>query len=183
MPDDPGIIPKSAILQSVSTEAGGFYTTITTIASTFLGASLLFIDKLLLTGTIVTVIVLAISWVSLVTSIACIARVRFLNLKSGQLALMESYDAAGAIDTQSWKYSTSAQWSLILGMAALVVVGLMNVNNLIKKENTAMTNPNNTTPRPMEKTIPYGSLKPGTTPVQTPAQTPVSTPPINQPSK
>jgi hypothetical protein len=176
MADDPNVVPRSAILQSITTEASGFYTTITTVASTFLGASLLFVDKFLTAGTTFSLIMLAVSWISLVASIASVARVRFLNLKSGQLALQDKFDAANAIDIRSGRYSTSAQWCLIVGMAALVIVGLANVNTLGKKENPTVSNPNSGVPRKVEKTIPYGSLKPNTTPVQTPAQTPAQTP-------
>src|SRR5690242_16036699 len=94
MADDPNVVPKSAIFQSVTTEAGGFYTTVTTVASTFLGASLLFVEKWLLSASILTMFALAVCWVSLVTSIVCVARVRFLNMKSGQLALVDKFDEA-----------------------------------------------------------------------------------------
>jgi hypothetical protein len=187
MADDPNVVPRSAILQSITTEASGFYTTITTVASTFLGASLLFVDKFLIAWTMSSLVVLAVSWVSLVASIACVARVRFLNLRSGQLALQEKFDAAAAIDTQGGKFSTSAQWCLIVGMAALVVVGLANVRNLERKEDTV--NSPSRPPQPTEqKSIPYGSLKPNTTPAQSPSQTttqtPASTPqPTSQPKK
>ncbi|MBZ5727925.1 MAG: hypothetical protein LAP87_23390 [Acidobacteriia bacterium] len=188
MADDPNVVSKSTILQSITTEASGFYTTVTTVASTFLGASLLFVDKFLTVGTTFSLVVLAVTWISLVASIGCVARVRFLNLKSGQLALQDDFDGASAIDIRSGKFSTSAQWCLIIGMAALVAVGLANVNNLGKKENPTVSNPNSGIPQKVEKTIPYGSLKPNTAPVQTPAQTstpaPVSTPlPKNQPKE
>jgi hypothetical protein len=188
MADDPNVVPKSAIFQSVTTEAGGFYTTVTTVASTFLAASLLFVEKWLVAGTVLTIMFLAVSWIALVTSIVCVARVRFLNLKSGQLALVEKFDAAEVIDVQSWKFSTMAQWSLIVGMAALVLVGLVNVTNLGKKENANVNN-NSGNPQPIERTIPFGSLnKPATTPAQAPtpapSQTPGSTPtPTNPPNK
>lgn len=175
MPDDLNVVSRSAILQSITTEASGFYTTVTTVASTFLGASLLFVDKFLIVGTAISLAVLAVSWISLVASIACVAHVRFLNLRSGQLALQDKFDDAAAIDTRSGKFSTAAQWCLMVGMAALVVVGLANVNNLGKKEN-AVNNPNVVCLDKLDKTIPYGSLKPTTTPVQAPAQ------PSTQPS-
>lgn len=187
MADDPNVVSKSAILQSITAEASGFYTTVTTVASTFLGASLLFVDKFLALGTAFSFVVLAVSWISLVASIACVARVRFLNLKSGQLALQENFDGAAAIDIRSARFSTSAQWCLIVGMAALVVVGLANVNNLGKKENPTVNDPTSGIQN-VEKSIPYGSLKPNTVPVQTPTQTsptaPVSAPlPTKQPKK
>jgi hypothetical protein len=181
MADDPNVVSKSTILQSITTEAGGFYTTITTVASTFLGASLLFADKFLTAGNAFALAALAVSWIALVSSIAFVAHVRFLNLKSGQLALQEKFDASDAIDKKGGKCSTLAQWCLIVGMAALVAVGLANVNNLGKKEGTTMNNPNSNASQNLGKTIPYGSLKPNSAPVQAPAQTspaaPVSAPP------
>jgi hypothetical protein len=187
MPDDPSIVPRSAILQSITTEASGFYTTVTTVASTFLGASLLFFDKFVSTRTTSSLVFLALSWVALVAAIASVARVRFLNLRSGQLALQDKFDAAAAIDIQGGRFSTAAQWCLIIGMAALVVVGLMNVSNFNQKD-SAVDNPNSTPPQKMEKTIPYGSLRPNTTPAQPPAEAPTPTPaspppPTSQPKE
>jgi hypothetical protein len=187
MADDPNVVSRSAILQSITTEASGFYATITTVSSTFLGASLLFFDKFLITRTTFSLVSLGVSWIALVTSIACVARVRYLNLKSGRLVLRDDYDGADAIDIQSGKLSASAQWSLIVGMVALVIVGLANVNNG-KKENATVNNPNSGPHQKVEKTIPYGSVRPNTAPVQTPAQTPTPAPPstpqpTNQPKE
>lgn len=187
MPDDPEVVSRSAILQSITTEASGFYTTITTVASAFLGASLLFFDKFLIARTTFSLVLLAVSWITLVASIACVARVRCLNLKSGRLVLRNDYDSADAIDNQSAKLSTSAQWCLIVGMAALVIVAIANVNN--RKENLTVDNPNSNSTQHLERTIPYGSLrKPDTAPVQTPEQTSTQTPaspppPTDQPEK
>jgi hypothetical protein len=191
MPDDPNEVSRAAILQSMTTEAGGFYTTITTVASTFLGASLLFFDKLIIARTTLSLVLLGVSWISLVISLACVAHVRYLNLKSGRLVLRGKDASADALDTVSYRYSNVAQGSLIVGMAALVIVGLANVNNLGRKE-TAVNNPNSSSPQTEQKTIPYGSLnKPDAVPVQTPAQTttqtqtPASTPQptTSQPNK
>lgn len=188
MADDPNVVPKSAILQSITTEANGFYTTITTVASTFLGASLLFFDKLVIARTPLSLVILGVAWVALVAAIASVARVRFLNLRSGRLALQDKFDDAAAIDIQSGRCSASAQWCLIVGMVGLVIVGLANVNNLGKTENPTVNNPNSGIPQKEERSIPYGSLKPSTPPVQTPAQTPTQTPastpqPTSQPKK
>ena len=189
MADDPSVVSRSAILQSITTEASGFYMTVTTVASTFLGGSLLFLDKFVTARTTFSLTLLAVSWIALVGSISCVARVRYLNLKSGRLVLRDDYDSADAIDAASYRYSNLSQWLLIVGMAALVVVGLAVVNNVGRKENATVDNPNNTSVERMEKTIPYGSLRPNTvpaqqTPAQTPTQAPVTTPqPTTQPKK
>jgi len=176
----------------MTTEAGGFYATITTVASTFLGASLLFFDKFVIARTTFSLVFLGVSWTSLVISLACVAHVRYLNLKSGRLVLRGKDASADALDTVSYRYSNVAQGSLIVGMAALVLVGLANVNNLGRKENAVHDPSRPSSPQTEQKTIPYGSLnKPDTAPVQTPAQTttqtqtPASTPQptTSQPNK
>src|ERR1017187_28536 len=141
MADDPNVVSRSAILQSITTEASGFYTTVTTVASTFLGGSLLFLDKFVTARTTFSLTLLAVSWIALVGSISCVARVRYLNLKSGRLVLRDNYDSADAIDAASYRYSNWSQWLLIVGMAALVIVGLARVDNFGKKENPTMENP------------------------------------------
>jgi hypothetical protein len=192
MADDPNEVSRAAILQSMTTEAGGFYATITTVASTFLGASLLFFDKFVIARTTFSLVFLGVSWTSLVISLACVAHVRYLNLKSGRLVLRGKDASADALDTVSYRYSNVAQGSLIVGMAALVLVGLANVNNLGRKENAVHDPSRPSSPQTEQKTIPYGSLnKPDTAPVQTPAQTttqtqtPASTPQptTSQPNK
>jgi hypothetical protein len=177
--EDPSVVSKSAILQSITTEAGGFYTTVTTVASAFLGASLLFLDKFLIALTACSFVFLVVSWGSLVASIAFVARVRFLNLRSAQFALKDDFASADAIDREGQVCSDWAQRCLIAGMVALVFVGIINVWN--RKEGQTVDKPNT---QALERTIPYGSLqRPATaagqqTPVQAnPEAAPVQTPP------
>ena len=185
MADDPNIIPRSAILQSITTEAGGFYTTITTVASTFLGASLLFLEKFTAARSGASVLILAVAWISLVASIGFVARVRYLNLRSGRLALRDDDAGANAIDIKTDRYSNWSQLLLISGMIALVIVGLLNFDHIAKKdEDQKMSNHNDHT-TDLKESIPYGSLRPSPAPIQqTPTQAPVNHPPqANQPKK
>jgi hypothetical protein len=181
MADDPNVVSKTAIFQSITTEAGGFYTTVTTVASAFLGASLLFIDKFVSGGSAPSLVFLGLSWISLVVSLGCVSYVRYLNLQSGRLALEDDIKGAGVVDLRSRKILTASLVSLILGMTALVFVGLVNVNNLARKENT-MDNPSRPLQQTEQKTIPYGSLsKPDCAAAQTPP--PTSQPTTSQPDR
>ena len=184
MADDPNVVSKTAIFQSITTEAGGFYTTVTTVASAFLGASLLFIDKFISGGSTPSLVLLGLSWISLVASLGCISYVRYLNLESGRLALEDNFKGAGVVDLRSRKVLTASLVCLIVGMTALVFVGLANVNNLGRKDNS-MNSPSRPSPQTEQKTIPYGSLaKPDSGPVQTPGQTTTptqTTPSTSQP--
>lgn len=175
MPDDPSVVSKTVIFQSITTEAGGFYTTVTTVASAFLGASLLFIDKFITGGTTPSLVLLGLSWISLVASLGCISCVRYLNLQSGRLALEDNFERAGVVDLRSCKVLTASLVCLIVGMTALVFVGLANVNNLGRKENS-VNSQSRPSPQAEQRTIPYGSLsKPDSAPVQTPGQTTTQT--------
>lgn len=185
---DPNDVPRSSVLQSITTEASGFYTTITTVASTFLGGSLLFLDKFLSVGSNWSLVALAVSWLALVSSIACVAHVRYLNLKSGRFALRGEYEAAEAIDVRSGKCSTGAQWLLIVGMVALVVVGIATITSTEKKENTSMDKPDTPPSERVEKSIPYGSTRPiapaeGQPQQQPPVQAPTPQQSSNPPEK
>jgi hypothetical protein len=180
MPDDPNIVPKSAILQSITAEANGFYGVVVTVASTFLGGSLLFLERLAPARTGWSIVVMAFGWLSLVASIGCIARIRFMNLRSGKLALRDEYEQADVIDRHTDTLSNWSQWLLIGGMSALVFMGLLNFNQITNKERTEQMNNQSGGFDRVDKSIPYGSLKPNTPPPvqQTPSQNvPVNPPP------
>ena len=130
MPDDPNVVPKSAVLQSITAEANGFYGVVVTVASTFLGGSLLFLEKFAPARNAWSIVVMAIGWISLVASIGCIARIRFMNLRSGKLALLDRFDEAERIDHHTDMLSNWAQWLLIGGMSALVFMGVLNFNQI-----------------------------------------------------
>jgi hypothetical protein len=174
MPDDPNVVPKSAVLQSITAEANGFYGVVVTVASTFLGGSLLFLEKFAPARSAWSIVVMAIGWISLVASIGCIARIRFMNLRSGKLALLDQFDEATKIDHHTDMLSNWAQWLLIGGMSALVFMGVLNFNQITKKERTEQMNNQSGGLDRLDKSIPYGSLKPNTPPVQ-------QTPPLNAP--
>jgi hypothetical protein len=164
MPDDPNAALKLAILQSMTTEAGGYYGLIVTVASSFLGGSLLFMEKLAPIHSGWFLLGFGIAWISLVASIGCVARLRYYNLKSGRLALNQDFTGASQIDRHTDVLSWWSQFLLILGMSALVLIGLFNVHPFSTERKVQMTTPQTNTGTPgekVEKSIPYGSLGSG----------------------
>src|SRR5437667_1431570 len=124
MLDDSDRALKLVILQSITTEAGGFYGLIVTVASSFLGGSLLFMEKISPLRSAWSLVGFAVAWISLVASIGCVARLRYYNLKSGRLALDEKFTDASQIDKHTDTLSWWSQTLLIAGMSALVIMGL-----------------------------------------------------------
>jgi len=179
MPDDPNVVPKSAVLQSITAEANGFYGVVVTVASTFLGGSLLFLEKFAPARSSWSIVVMALGWISLVASIGCIARIRFMNLRSGKLALRDQYDEAMKIDEHTDMLSNWSQWLLIGGMSALVIMGVLNFNQI----RTEPMNKQNSGLGPLDKSIPYGSLKPSTPAPTQQTPSPPQSAPANSPQQ
>jgi H+/Cl- antiporter ClcA len=123
MPDDPKAALQFAILQSLTAEAGGFYGLIVTVASSFLGGSLLFLEKFALNPTRWTLVLLILAWLALVAAIGCIARLRYHYLKSAKLALEDRFGDASKIDKHTDRLGWWSQYLLIGGMLGLVLVG------------------------------------------------------------
>jgi hypothetical protein len=164
MPDDPKAALKLAIFQSVTTEAGGYYGQIVTVASSFLGGSLLFMEKIAPIHSVWSFLGLGIAWMSLVASIGCVARLRHHNLKSGLLALNQDFTGASQIDRHTLVLSWWSQFLLIVGMSALVFMGLLNVQPFSTERKVQMPTPQTdtgTTGEKVEKSIPYGRLGSG----------------------
>jgi hypothetical protein len=181
MAEDPNIVPKSAILQSVTAEANGFYGVVVTVASTFLGGSLLFLEKFTPAKSGWSIVVISVGWISLVASIGCIARLRFMNLRSGKLALTDQYDAAKKIDSHTDLLSNWSQWLLIAGMFALVIVGILNFNQIGKSGRKEQMSNQNDSRDGLRESLPYGSLKPSAPPPATQAPQPSQSSPVSSP--
>ena len=186
MSEDPNVVSKAALLQSITTEASGFYGQIVTVASAFLGGSLLFMEKIAPVRVGFSLLFLAFGWLALVASIGCVARLRHMNLMAGGLAMDGNYEKARQINRHTDRLSAWSQGLLILGMASLVIVGLLNVGQSQRTERNLQMNDENAVPtRPQggweKKTIPYGSTGPNTQqPVSPGNQTPVQ--PQSQPA-
>lgn len=160
MPDDPNAAQQFAILQSLTTEAGGFYGLIVTVASSFLGGSLLFLEKFALNRSLWTLALLILAWLALVAAIGCIARLRYHNLKSAKLALENRFPEASKIDRHTDKLGWWSQYLLIGGMLGLVLVGSVTFytqqgerkNEVMNEQKQAVATGSE------QKSIPYGSL-------------------------
>jgi hypothetical protein len=175
MADDPNVVTKSAILQSVTAEANGFYGVIVTVASTFLGGSLFFVEKFALADTGWTVLIMGFGWIALVASIGCVARVRYMNLRSARMALQDRYDEASIIDAHTDTLSNWSQRLLILGMLALVLTGVLNFKQITRHEGKEkMINQNSE----LKESLPYGSLRPA--PQAPPQNVPAPPPPATE---
>lgn len=176
MPDDPKATRQLAILQSLTTEAGGFYALIVTVASSFLGGSLLFLEKFALNRSRWTLALLILAWLALVAAIGCIARLRYHNLKSARLALEERFSDASEIDKHTDRLSWLSQYLLIGGMLSLVVVGSVTFYTQQERKNAAMSEQKQAVVTgDLQRSIPYGSLgtasaQPAPAPAPAPAQ-------------
>lgn len=185
MSEDENGVSKAALLQSITTEANGFYTQIATVASAFLGGSLLFMDKIAPVRGGASLPLLALGWFALVASIGCVVRLRHMNLLSGGLAMNKMYEEATRINKRTDRLSSLAQGSLIFGMALLVIVGIMNVNQSPCNERILAMSDCSSNPAPNERTgafeqrtIPYGSTGPsGPQATRPETQTPNQPPP------
>jgi len=87
MADDDGV-SREALFSAIVSEAAGFYKIVTVTASSFLGGSLLLMEKIAEKPKPWTLIILAGGWLLLIASIGLVAWVRMrLNLDAGQMAL------------------------------------------------------------------------------------------------
>ena len=178
-------VSKDATFAGIVAEAGGFYKSVLTVASSFLGGSLVFMQRIAPNPSTVSLIVLGIGWVLLVACVAVVVFVRRLNLDSGRQALRSEYAAAEKIDQKTRGLSNWATWLLIGGIFMVMLFGMMNVwGSGQNQENKAMTcNPGGPGDErtPEQRTIPFGSTgsegsdqkeqKPATT-ESTPAEQP-----------
>lgn len=121
-------VSKDALFQAIVTEAGGLYKVVAVTASSFLGGSLLFIEKIAPNPVACTLWLLGLGWVLLIVSISLVAWVRLLNLDSGRLALEEKYKEASRIDKNKEKYTITAIILLAVGMALIMAFGLINIH-------------------------------------------------------
>jgi len=104
----------------LATDADGYYKLVLAVASSFLGASLVFLEKLLPDPTALSLAFLSAGWALLVTSIGLIANVRMRNLQSGALALEGKVTEAQALDLVKARHTKWAARCLIGGMALIV---------------------------------------------------------------
>ena len=120
-------VSKEQVFLSVASEAAGYYKLIVTVASSFLGGSLLFLERIAPRPSQFSLVVLAAGWASLIASIGLVAWIRAKNLESGALVLAGDYDRAKTIDSTKMFLSNWATVLLCLGMLLIMLCGLLNV--------------------------------------------------------
>lgn len=124
---DEDYVSKNVLFQSIATEAGGFYGLVITVASSFFGGTLLFMDKLA-TDPVRCPVLLLLGWIALVASIALIGWVRLANLISGRLALEDEHDDARRLDRRKER---AAFWGLGMLTAGMILILLFGFVNLV----------------------------------------------------
>jgi len=156
-------VSRDALFTVIAAEAAGYYRTITTVASAFLGGSLLFLDKLASRPSTLSLFVLGGAWICLIASIACTAWVRRKNLDSGWKALEQRFEDAQGIDKKTRGWSTVGIVSLIFGMCLLMIFGMMNVERCkflrppTAQETGVSETEDPTSRREIRKSIAFGS--------------------------
>jgi hypothetical protein len=120
---------KIKVLEIISNEAAGFYKLVITIAGGFLGGSLIFMEKIVSSPTVCSLIFLGLGWLLLIGSISVVGYVRRLNLKSGKLTLDGKSKEAQKIDDNSDKYTSVSIFLLGGGLFFIMVFGFINIVN------------------------------------------------------
>ena len=127
MANEQSDITRGTIFGILATDADGYYRLVLTVASSFLGGSLFFLEKFLPHPTLLTLSLLSVGWGSLVTSIALVTRVRLKNLQSGAFALEGKEAEARVLDAVKARETTGAARFLIWGMVFVVAAGVVSL--------------------------------------------------------
>jgi hypothetical protein len=122
-------VAKTDLFRAIVESATEYYKLMITIASAFLGGSLLFVEKLSPSANPLKshVILLGCGWLFLVVSIILILVVQRSNLKSGKLVMEGKMEEAAKIDCHTGCESTWALVALALGIVLIMLYGLLNL--------------------------------------------------------
>ena len=115
---------KDAILGSYTTEAQGFYNLTTGIATSFLGGSLFFMEKIASPAG-ASLWCLRVGWITLVASIVCIAIARRINLLSAGEALGRNTSGATGHYKFGNRFTTASLWFFAIGLLAITSAGMI----------------------------------------------------------
>jgi len=109
-------VSQTTIFETIVKEAGEFYKMMTTVATAFLGALLLLVDKHVDYRAWWAILCVFLGAAGLIASISFVAFVRLNNLESGRYALEGNMKKAAEIDRGKERLSKWAVWSLAAGM-------------------------------------------------------------------
>jgi len=118
---------KRLIYSTVASGASDLYKMTLTVASSFLAGSLLFLEKIAPSPTQCSKWLLGLGWLAFVAAICLVVRVQRLNLQSGTAALEGRWDDSAKIFGRADIFTALANWSLIVGMASIMLFGFLNV--------------------------------------------------------
>lgn len=114
-------IPRETIFKVLATDADGYYKLVLTLASAFLGGSLLFLEKIVPDPTWLSLAFMILGWVSLVGSVAVVTSIRERNLRSGYMTLEGKVEDARRLDAAKDRHTRWASVLLIAGMAFVML--------------------------------------------------------------
>lgn len=120
-------IDKATSFTAIASEASGFYTTIITVSSSFLGGSLVFIEKFAPSSSRSWEALLYAGWIFLILSMFGIIWVRLNNIKSGTLALRDDYHESSKLDNKKELATQASAYFSILGISFIVLFGMVNL--------------------------------------------------------
>ncbi len=118
---------KRLIYATVASGASDLYKMTLTVASSFLGGSLLFLERFAPHPSVFSKLILGLGWLSLVLAVGSTVYVQLLNNRSGCLAVDEKWDQALVIQRKAEKWTTGANWFLIVGMGLIMFFGFVNL--------------------------------------------------------
>ncbi|MDH4158350.1 MAG: hypothetical protein OEW00_13855, partial [candidate division Zixibacteria bacterium] len=127
--DRPERVSIDRVWQTIANEASGFYKLVVTVASSFLGGTLIFLQTISGSPSRTSLVLLFTGWALLIGSIVLVINVRRLNLDSGHNWLKEDYDRCKAIDRKSRLCSQFAAIALAFGLAFVMAFGGVNLWN------------------------------------------------------
>jgi hypothetical protein len=120
-------VSSDTVFKAIVDQALSFYRLIVTVASTFLGGTLVFIEKIAPAPTQCSLWLLGAGWLFLIATILCVAFVHRLNLQSGKHVMAGRNDLAAPIDVKSRFLSTMTSILLSAGLLAIVAFGMVNL--------------------------------------------------------
>jgi hypothetical protein len=122
-------VSKPDLFKVIAQAASEYYKVMVTVASGFLGGSLIFMEKLspLIPPRRSHVTLLGCGWLCLVISIFLIALVLRSNLKSGKLTIEGRISEAQKVDAHTGIESTFALIALALGIILVMLYGFVNL--------------------------------------------------------
>lgn len=121
-------VSKDALFASIVTEAQGLHRQLVTIAVSFLGGTLFFLEKIAAEPTVLSMLFLILGWVALIASVALSSFVRLKNLDAGRCALEEKYDEAARIDRRKECLSIVTIWCFVAGISFITIFGIVNLS-------------------------------------------------------